>query len=54
MVGIYDPKNRLVPRTVCASRKQARRAFARVNNAKWNELWMLGFRVRAVNQRLDG
>jgi hypothetical protein len=45
-VCVYDPKGRPIQRTVCDSRKQARRSFAAINGAKWHELWRLGFRVR--------
>jgi hypothetical protein len=51
MVGIYDSKGRLIGRTVCASRKAARRTFAQINNAKWHDLWLLGFKVRAVPEQ---
>jgi hypothetical protein len=50
MVGIYDSKGRLIARTACGSRKAARREFAVTNNAKWHDLWKLGFKVREIKQ----
>lgn len=48
MVGIYGPDGRLIPRTVCYSRKAARRNMAKANGCKWHDLWEIGFRVRQI------
>lgn len=48
MVGIFDPKGRLIPETVCIRRKGARQGFAAWSGKKWNQLWKQGYRVHKI------
>lgn len=49
LVGIFGPDGRLLPHTVSAARrKHVRGAFAEDHGKRWRDLWLLGYRVRAV------
>lgn len=48
MIAIFCPDGSIAAGTVGTSRKAARRAIAERHRCKWNELWLLGYRVRSL------
>jgi hypothetical protein len=50
MIGIYGPNGHLISDSIRPTRDIARNDFAKEHDTKWQYLWLLGYKVRAIKR----